>query len=269
MRRYFTPTFLKASLYYFLGRSGQDPIFIVGSGRCGSSLLVDILKSNDNIKISQREWYGIFLKKLKDGYVRKVFLTDIIDFKVITKESLESWTSLDRFFIKVMLKYFASYSDKKYILKSPAISLMLPYLEELFPKAKYIHLYRNGYAVVLSLYKKEYFREKRYRDEFTPLEFKELAAQYWTDSLEGIQSFFKTIDIKRYLELSYECFCEEPVYYGEQLASFIGTAANYSFDFSTVKSTNYKIEELNQQELTNINLILNEQLALHNYEPIY
>lgn len=269
MRKYFTPTFIKASLLYFFGKLKKDPVFIIGTGRCGSSLLVEVLQSNDQIYTSQEEFYATFLESLEAGFTQSDFLTDIIDFQRLTKESLSKRSALKAFYIKVLFKYLVyreAKKGKRYLLKSPAVSLQLGQLNNYFPNAKYIHLYRNPYAVTLSLFKKEYFRVQRYRDHFTEEEFKTLAAQYWNVSMAAISKFLNVIKQDRYMEFSYESFTEAPEKHCEAIALFLSVDPNFQFDFAKVKSTNYKIAGLNESEIQPLNAIFSEMATVKGYD---
>ncbi|NND61779.1 MAG: sulfotransferase [Flavobacteriaceae bacterium] len=269
MRRFINPTFLKAAIWYWTGKSTKDPHFIIGTGRCGSSLLVDVLASNEAVKTSQFEWYHTFLKTLKRSYAAQDFLTDIIDIEKVSEESVRSWNAFDRFYMKALFKYFASYSDKTYIIKSPAISLILKELQQLFPKGKFIHLYRNPYAVTLSVYKKEYFRVERYREVYTETEFKAVAANYWNSSMKGVEDFLNSIDKETFLEFSYEEFTKDARKKTAEIAGFLNISNNFSYDFSTIRSTNYKIENLSTEEVKMLNPIFREMMEKKNYEPIH
>ncbi len=268
MKRFLNPTFLKAAWYYWLGKSSKDPVFIIGTGRCGSSLLVDVLASNPEIKVSQFEWYHTFLKTLKRSYVSEIFLTDIIDIKKVSAESVRSWNALDKFYMKALFRYFASYSNQRYLIKSPAISLILPEIRSLFPKSKFIHLYRNPYAVTLSVYKKEYFRVDRYREDYSDEAFKELAANYWNDSMRAMDSFADSLSREDYLEMSYENFTTDPRNKTSALAKFLDVPDTFSYDFSNIRSTNYKIGDLSEKDAEMLTPIFAEMMIKKNYAPI-
>lgn len=269
MRRFFTPTFLKAAYYQLIGKNKRVPGFILGSGRCGSSLLVDVLASNQQIDVRQQEWYRYFLKSLSRGFKGKEFLTDIIDFKRITNESLASWNALDRFYMKALFGYFANKNHQVvFLIKSPAISMMLSEIEKMFPNAKYIHLYRNGYAVVNSLYNKEYQRVARYRQSFSEQEFKILAAKYWVNSVNSIDDFLQLLDNKRKMSFSYEEFTAYPQEYLKEIADFLGVQNNFNYDISTIKSRNYKIADLSKDDLKAVEHILEQVQEKLGYETI-
>lgn len=269
MKRFFTPTFIKAALFQLLGKNKRVPGFILGSGRCGSSLLVDVLSSNNQIDVKQQEWYRYFLKRLNKGYKSKEFLTDIIDFKRITEKSIKAWTPLDRFYIKAMFSYAANKNaDRVYLIKSPAISLMLSEIEQMFPEAIYIHLYRNGYAVVNSLFNKEYQRVKRYQESFSEQEFKVLAARYWAVSVGEIEKFLKKQSPNRVKSLSYEDFTANPADALTNIAELLKVNNNFGFKLSEIKSTNYKISELAKDDISAIREIIEPLHKELGYEPI-
>lgn len=269
MRKYFTPTFLKACFYFLFKKHSRHPVFIVGSGRCGSSLLVDVLKTNEELQVGQQEYYHLFLKTLKKGFEGTPFLTDIIDIGTITAQSIQSYSALDRYYIKALFNYFSNRDSCIYLLKSPAISLLLPILKDWFPKARFIHLYRNPYAVTLSLFNKEYFRVKRYQEHYSEEAFRALSAAYWKTSVTKIDDFLKGLKTEEYIEFSYEAFTENPVSVLTEIATFLNVSNVFTFDVSTIQSTNTKIENLPQAERASITEILGEILIQKGYEPIY
>lgn len=266
MSKILNPTFIKAFFLNALGLLKKDPIFILGSGRCGSSLLVDVLHSNKAIKISQNEWYKVFLKTLEEGFNGSDFITDIIDFETITQQSVKSWSRIDKMYIKLILKYLSNYSGKVFFFKSPAISLMLPEIDTFFPNARYIHLYRNGYAVVNSVYKKEYFRVPRYRDKYTEIEFKKLAAKYWVLSTDAIDLFLK--NKLNSIVFSYEDFTKNPKHFIDKIHSSFNVPGEAQFDYSSISSRNYKIDNLQQEEIATLTAIMKDTLQRKGYDVI-
>ncbi|PNW26187.1 hypothetical protein [Formosa algae] len=79
------------STYINLVGNGQTPIFILGTGRCGSTLLVDILMTNKALDINQQEQYDWFLTALPEGQKHKPLYTDLINYRLTADKSLAKW----------------------------------------------------------------------------------------------------------------------------------------------------------------------------------
>ncbi|WP_111683863.1 sulfotransferase family protein [Winogradskyella tangerina] len=243
----------------------QDPIFIVGTGRCGSTLLVDILMTNPGIQIDQNEQYDWFLQAANDeGKKHNPVYSDIVNYDITVKKSLEQWTPYYKSKLRIMMDTKMSKTNKRFFLKSPAITFMLPELHQLYPKAKYIHLYRNGFAVARSWFKKEYFRVKEYQENFTEDAFILECAKYYNASILAINDFFEGLDEDQKFSLSYEELTEDPEAKINALLKFSGVEEKCEFDFSQVKSTNFKIDKIEENLKSELHRIMNESLkSLH------
>jgi len=130
---------------------GQDKVknayrtaFIVGCQRSGTTILGDILQAHAGVAYIYEPYY-IWYFHAKD------ISTDYISLKDIgTKETL--W-------IRKQFRIFCSKMGKTLVIdKSPEHSFNLPFVYSVFPNAKFIHIFRDGRDVVLSI-KKEW--EKR------------------------------------------------------------------------------------------------------------
>ncbi len=152
------------------------------------------------------------------------------------------------------------------MLKSAMISFLIPDLLRLFPEAKFIHLYRYGPSVVTSLIEKELHK---YKDLATRDDFLIWAAGYWDSCIKEIDrantEYSLTADGKL-LELSYESFCEDPEAVSTKLARFMRCdPAKFTFDFSTVKSTNYKADAMSPNDLKLVFDVIKSSLELMAY----
>lgn len=112
-----------------------QPIFIIGAARSGTKILRDVLASHSSLDNVPYDINYIWKLGNEDC------LHDELSIKNITPE-----TSLA---IKNEINKF--HADAPYLLeKTVSNCLRLPYVEEIFPKVKYIFLIRDGRAVVES-----------------------------------------------------------------------------------------------------------------------
>lgn len=130
-------------------------------------------------------------------------------FEKCPERELKRWKLRYYNFVQKMTLKF---NGKMMILKNPANSYRIPYLLEMFPKAKFIHLYRNPYEVFPSTLK--FFREV----------FSIYALQTWIDEemqngilrnfRELYQKFFRDKELispHNIINVRYEDFIHDPL----------------------------------------------------------
>jgi len=123
----------------------MTPIFIVAAPRSGTTFLGEFLSIHPQVA-SWHEPYFIWqfkLKKQKNDYLTADLATED------TKK-----------FIRKQFKIYASKSNKPILVeKTPVNAFKMEFINNVFPDAKWIHLYRDGRAVVNSL---KYRYQRRY-----------------------------------------------------------------------------------------------------------
>ncbi|MAB47552.1 MULTISPECIES: sulfotransferase family protein [Winogradskyella] len=244
----------------------EAPIFIIGTGRCGSDLMVDVLETNPGIQIDKNEQYDWFLPALFGGKERSPMLSDLINYRLTAKESLKQWTAYYRFKLKLIIENKINANNKVFILKSPAITFLLDEIDKMFPDAKYIHLYRNGFSVSKSWCTKEYPRVKAYQDAFSEEDFLFKCAEYYNDSIIEISNFLTKIGKDRQHSISYEDFCENPKGELSKILQFVNVNQQCTFDLSKIVSTNHKVNNLNPDIKLKLNGIMSKSLTVLGYK---
>ena len=245
------PRALPEFVYTAIGRflpNIEGPTFIVGSGRCGTSLLVSMLTSHPALTGVPGEANHLWHPYAFPFRYRSIDTPSIIeDPRTYTERSLASWPShhddrIQRFFTG----YHAVHGrGTRLFSKSAMLSYMIPRLMELFPRASFVHLYRNGPSVVASLAKKEF---SKYQDRFTDeQDFRMICADYWQRCILEIEHRRAEIEASpqhRFLEFAYEDLCADPEATLTLVAEFLDVDPNdFRFDLSSVRSTNYKVEQ--------------------------
>jgi hypothetical protein len=104
--------------------------------------------------------------------------------------------------------------------KTPAYVWHLPVLDELFPRARFVHILRDGRDVALSHVNVE-FLQKRLEE----------AAVYWRDAVLGARRFGRTLGRDRYREVRYEDLLDDPEGTVRSLCEFV----NLDFDASMLR----------------------------------
>jgi hypothetical protein len=228
----------------------EPPIFIVGTGRCGTSLLVKILNSHTQLIGFPGEANEIWHPKSFPFNMKLIETPPILDNpKKFTQISLKSWPDnydkkIQRIFLGYkLLKTMRNKMPTFLFTKSAMISFMIPKILSIFPEAKFIHIYRNGPSVVASLVKKEW---EKYHDCFnSKKQFQLSCAKYWNDCLMEIESQKNVLSLTKkglLFELSYEELCDNPLEILNKLFSFLSVDfKKFNFDLTQIVSQNYKV----------------------------
>ena len=124
-----------------------NPIFIIGLPRSGSTLIESILTSSKENIISFGEC-NVFNVSILDQIGPKIYSEKFDNKKfefLINKESLN----------KSILEKYSQYSDikhNKFVDKSLENFFNIELIRSIYPKAKFIHTYRNSMDSVISIY---------------------------------------------------------------------------------------------------------------------
>jgi len=234
-----------------LGSQLSDPIFIVGTGRCGTTLLVKILNSHPNIVGFPGEaneyWHPTLYPESNE--IEPIEINP----KVFTKYSLDQWPKNHQDKIWKVFKscHFLKGMGKSFFVKSAMISFMIPKVRDIFPNARFIHIYRNAPSVVRSYVEKNFGKYSYYT--YDKKEYIKYCAKYWNDCILEIDKQKKLLLEKvSFFEFSYEELCNEPNKIITKLASFINVESdNFTFDISKISSQNYKVDDV-KCELENL-----------------
>lgn len=248
MTRYDIEFFVLDHLYKYLPHDHAPRFFIIGTGRCGTTLLNQILSSHPDLISFPGEANDLWHPRLFP-YRNRTIDTEpfVAEPERFTEISLASWPSGHEKRIK---NRFSAYnhrrgSDKVLFVKSAMISFLIPTILKLFPSTKFLHIYRYGPAVVESLLKKEWPKFKGYFS--SQEEYRIACASYWNDCLLEIEKQDTALELTRrgkLFEISYEALCSAPAEMLGQVSQFIAisNAQGYTFDLNTIKSKNYKAE---------------------------
>jgi hypothetical protein len=117
-----------------------------------------------------------------------------------------------------------------FINKRIANILRIPLLDEAFPKARYVSLFRDGRAVALSLSKVNWWPDSVvWWAGMTPQEWErgggdpwELCARNWVEEIRATEAGIAGVDTSRHLPLRYEEFTADPVSVLVEVATFAG-----------------------------------------------
>ena len=223
----------------------DQPVFIIGAGRSGTTLLRSMLVAGGQIAIPP-ETQIVHKMALLFKTTRSLGWADQARLVISAFEShrfFPLWQvnlggvyqkilalpknerSLARIIDEVYMTYAAQSfpGAKVWGDQSPIHTFYLPYIKRIFPQARYIHLLRDGRDVTASLVSR--FGENHLYE----------SVLRWKTSLKRINQFRKQIQSRQYLEVRYEDLVREPEQVLQQVCQFIG------IDYSTVMLDYWKL----------------------------
>jgi omega-hydroxy-beta-dihydromenaquinone-9 sulfotransferase len=220
------------------------PIFIVGCGRSGTTVVYELLARDSSVAwISNyterwprfpqlailgrlaaseriRHLDSRFLPRPREGHAAWDFLrpTDPKDRnRPLTGDDVDT-AELDRIkrFVDAHVRYQGA---QRFLNKNTRNSRRIPYLHSAFPHAFFIHVIRDPKAVVASLLEVGFWPNLPlwWRDDSTPRQLVDegrsaasVAAEHWRRSVERLLADKELLPKDRYLELRYEDLVQDP-----------------------------------------------------------
>lgn len=234
-----------------LGYELRTPIFVVGTGRCGTNLLMRVLRSHSQLTGFPGEANDLWHPHSYEWLDRTIETPTIMeDPERFTQCSVASWPTRqpERIHNSFAGHHFVRGRHKAFFTKSSMISFMIPRILELFPDARLVHIYRNGPSVVDSFLKKGWNPRNDYLKDLP--DARRHVARYWNRCLLEIDRQNHALGLTQrgaLLEFSYEQLCAETNATLARLADFLGvTPAGFTFDLSQISSRNYKVGDYAQ-----------------------
>ena len=125
----------------------EKPIFIIGTGRSGSTILGKVLSMHKDIGFLNEPkalWYIVDPKDDVNGHFGKGEAKYRFDQNDVSDRSLEAAHHL-------FGNYLTLTCSKRVLDKNPEIIFRIHYIKALFPDAKFIFLVRNGWDTIHSI----------------------------------------------------------------------------------------------------------------------
>lgn len=139
---------------------GEDLIFVISQPRSGSTLLQRVLSGHPEIQTSAETWlmlhpvYAMRPRSISAEYGAKNATTGVRDFLSYYTSGPQVYDDAIRAFAATLYGNALACSGKRYFLdKTPRYFFIIPDLQRLFPKARFVFLLRNPLAVLSSLLK--------------------------------------------------------------------------------------------------------------------
>jgi len=205
-------------------RAAHAPVpFIVGTGRCGTTLLRLMLDAHPDLAIPPETHFIPDVARRCAGAVdpRSAFLDAILDnptwpdFGLDADDLYEAVADLGPFDVgNALRRFYCLYADRhgksRWGDKTPGYAAAMRLVHELLPEVRFIHLIRDGRDVALS-----------YRDLwFGPGSVTE-AADWWLARIEVARAEAAGLPAGQYLEVRYEELVQRPETALQEICRFL------------------------------------------------
>lgn len=205
----------------------ENPFFIVGSPRSGTTLLRFIVSSHPRLGIPAKTGFIPHL-----GYDRDVQMTLpqvqtlLARIGSLNREWANLVDNVEAFYQALAEPRLAHILDALYRPhiggsgavrwgdKTPSYVLYLPMLSAILPSAQFVHVIRDGRDVTLSAHKK-WGAQRWYMDRYYLL-------RNWTMHVERGRSAGRDLGAERYLEVRYEALVTETESVLAEVCAFLG-----------------------------------------------
>jgi hypothetical protein len=249
----------------------KDPFFIIGTGRCGTTLLVKILGTHAGLSGFPGEANELWHPKLEPFESTPLDTPPIeVNPKQFSEVSIAQWPPKHGETLRDVFTGFHLITGpaKVVFTKSAMISFMIPKILEVFPAAKFIHIYRFGPSVVKSYVEKNFGKYSRHK--FAQQDYRLHCARYWNDcilEIEKQKNDLALVEKGQFLEFSYENLCEKPREVLADLAKYLGVPFDgFRFDVSRIANQNYKVATAaNNLEGAKLLEVMSPGMALKGY----
>lgn len=209
-----------------MGGNPDPPVFVVGCGRSGTTLLRLMLDSHPDLAIPGESHFVPTLWRARGHYIADGVLdVDRLVGAIVRSREFHQWgvpeelarrrvqdlrpTTFGGVLEAVYLAYADHRGKRRWGDKTPQYVRIIPLLHELFPDARFVHIIRDGRDVALSYLSVPWGP----RDIWT-------AARKWRRDVSAGRTAGSALGPERYLEITYERLVAEPKQTLEEVCAF-------------------------------------------------
>lgn len=193
-------------------------IFLVSLPRSGSTMLQKMLGEHSSIYTRSESWLMLPLLSLRSKQIFETKYDHSLASKAVVElmdccpQNVEDkYRQCVRDFALDIYGTYATSRGKKYFLdKTPRYHLVIDELRIIFPRAKFIVLYRNPLAILSSIVKSWLI------DDYDEL------LQFQVDLVEGLDSLSRVAASTQVMKVKYEDLLEKPEELMQEICSFVG-----------------------------------------------
>lgn len=258
----------------------HHPVFIVGCGRSGTTLLRQTLASHPQIAAFPTEADALWHPRLLPWPTSEEPAPPIWDDPVrFTQLSLALWPPDQGLRLRAVFgAYQRMAGGAVFVQKNIKLNFMLGHVRALFPDARFIHMLRDGRAVAPA-----YARKMRATIRFAPRRFRregydlppdvllERFARYWTLivlTLDADAAALGLAGTPAWCEVRYEEFTADPAGTLGRLAAWLGVDPGYfgHARLPDIRSTNRQIiDRLSAEQRAQVERVLAPALLAKGY----
>ena len=282
------------------------PIIVFGTGRCGSTVFHRLLTTHPNLAWLSR-WMDSYPEKPK----RNRLIMKALDYPVLSKlvrnrvnpgECYNFWEHHIKGFrrpcrdltdddvmkhhhkISTLLAKTMTKKRNRLLLKITGWP-RVKFLKELFPNAKFIHVYRDGRAVTASNLKVGFWNgwegprnwrwgelSEVYKEEWVKHEkaFIALGGIQWKILMDAAEKATRDLNEDNFMEVKYENLCKDHLSVMKDVLSFCELEWTRSFEKSikrfSLENTNYKWkQDFSEKQQDILNSVLESNLSRYGY----
>ena len=260
-----------ASVAHRFGLSKDYPkksVFIVGCPRSGTSIFSTMLAVNPNIaNLSE----AIYIWEPRDINHKRDHLKMVSDV-----------TESDMARIRGAFGLYQRIKGKPcFVNKNPRSSVRIGFIQKIFPEAYFIHIVRDGRAVVnsiMNIIKRQSHRQSiplggfckpRHWKNLLDLSDLERHARQWVGIINEIETSKNLVPKDQWIEVKYEEFCLDPCKYLADIYKQLGLSVDDKILHiikGMAKSQNHKWRgKFSRQELAYMDVIMSHWLRHYGY----
>lgn len=244
----------------------EKPIFIIGSGRSGTTILCNLLAlhgdlywfSNLTDRYPRLPALALFHRVLDAPLLGRAARKRIIRSSKFSLRPTEAETiyhiycdfekhrkmmagdlqpASEKRFKRIVEGHHRATGRRRFLTKQTANTYRLPLIHQMFPDAYYIHLIRDGRAVALSLHRVRWWNKiDLWWTELTPAAWEEkgrepieLCALHWKHNVEEILNHRDLFE-DRYLEITYEALVDDTRSTLRKIVAFCELSSDSQFE---------------------------------------
>jgi LPS sulfotransferase NodH len=227
----------------------NNPLFVVGVDRSGTTLLSLMLDAHSRIAIPYESNFFIryfqdreLFEDLKDRSDRLALVKSILsthyvrkwDWKITPEEviDLDKCNNLQNTISQIYQAYAHSFGKDIWGDKSPSYTEHIYLLNDLFPSSRFIHIIRDGRDVALSIMQRWW----------GPNDFVN-TIRYWNRTIICARKMLKMLPEERYIEVRFEDLVSDPTREIKRITDFIGVDFEEKMVRDYTKTAQQKVGE--------------------------